>query len=118
MDTRPKPAESLARRPAAQHRPGDLHHRARRPRARAQSQGLVPLPRGPNPEPSRLPDPRAGLVVLLLRPRRVDLRPRGRDLGDDPARARVHPDPRAPPGALRGRDVAPATHPRIGAMMT
>ena len=45
-------------------------------------------------ELSCVPDSGARLVLLLQRSRRVDLRPRRGAMGDDPARTRVHPDPR------------------------
>ena len=70
----------------------------------AQSQGLVPVPRGLSAEPACVPDAGARLVLLLLRSWRNDLRPRRRPVGDDPARARLHRAPRAAHRSIRRRD--------------
>ena len=41
----------------------------------------LPVPRGPTAQPARLPDARARLVLLLVRARRLDLRPGRRSSG-------------------------------------
>ena len=73
--TRTYPA-GRERRPAAAHRAGGLRAGAHRPTRRPPAQDRLPLPRRPHPFAARLRAPRAGLVLLRLPTRRLDLRPR------------------------------------------
>ena len=59
-------------------------------RARRGREGSLPVPPRRDAEPSCLRDRGAGLVLLLVWARRVDLRPRGRALGIRDSRARFH----------------------------